>query len=209
MDSGVWDYSVPDAGRIAFACDRILDPTGKPVPLACPRYVQVIDRPIGRFMLICDNYGVYEVGPVGAGIPPVTRSFRDADYRAMLRDMKDFDTGGDAGAYPLRMPLVASSVQELMNGDWLITNSYSGTVGVDFGPPVGIVPKTFSGEAFEISWNSDGTVKKVEWSSPYVYVLTMPDPNDPTKKISQWDTWKQRLENSYILQQPRSAVRQM
>jgi len=52
---------------------------------------------------------------------------------------------------------------------------------------------------FEISWKADGvSVNRVEWSSPGIYVLNM-DPN----------TWKQRLEGSYIFQQPRSAVRQM
>ncbi|MGB9620292.1 MAG: hypothetical protein ACPL7K_07755, partial [Armatimonadota bacterium] len=58
---------------------------------------------------------------------------------------------------------------------------------------------SFSGEVFEISWNADGVrVKGVEWSSPGIYVLN----KDP-------ETWKQRLEGSYIFQQPRSAVRQM
>ena len=208
-----WDYATSDAGRIVAACDRIVDPTGNTVPLASPRFFQAIDRPAkppfmgGRFILICDNYGVYEVGPVGIGDPPIRRALRDEDYRGMLREMKDFGDGSIAGEKEIGVPLVASSVQELMNGNWLITNNYSGSSSVG--------AKSFAGEVFEISWNETApathmyTLGRVEWSSPPLYVLTQPNPNPPGGKDILWDTWKQRLENSYIFQQPRSAVRQM
>jgi hypothetical protein len=116
--------------------------------------------------------------------------------------MKDFSDGSIAGENPLGVPLVASCVQELKNGNWLITNSYS---GYDISGT-----KSFSGEVFELSWQDDGVrVRRVEWCTPSLYVLTEPDPNDPSRKIPIWQSWKQRMETSYILQQPRSAVRQM
>ncbi|MCX8054001.1 MAG: hypothetical protein N3B12_09345 [Armatimonadetes bacterium] len=184
-----WDYSHSQSGRIVAACDRMLV-NGQVFPLAGPRFFQVIDRSAGRFILICDNYGVYEVGPITGGIPPVTRAFRDQDYRNINRDMTSFSDGGIAGSAPIYVPLMASSVQELINGNWLITNNYSGSNAAG--------DKSFSGEVFEVSWKNDGTVNRVEWCSPGLYVLG----NDLS-------TWKQRLESSYIFQQPRSAVRQM
>jgi len=218
-----WNYSAANSGRIVAACDRVrLNPSADApvVPLACPRFFQVIDRPpklptlvCKRVILICDNYGVYEVGPVLAGSnPPITRQFRDEDYRNIKREMKYFGGAGIAGERELLVPLVASTVQELKNsncvqelgnGNWLITNSYSGssTTGA----------KSFSGEVFEISWNETPpgsglyTLGRVEWCSPGLYVL--PDASDPT--IPDWSTWKQWLENGYIFQQPRSAIRQM
>ncbi|MGQ9455140.1 MAG: DUF4159 domain-containing protein [Armatimonadota bacterium] len=206
--SNGWNYAAPDSGRIIAACDRIVDAPGlfgspgNIIPLACPRFFQVIDRPTGRNMIICDNYGVYEIGPLGTATPPIRRALTDQIYRSIPREMKDFSDGSIAGEHPIGVPLMASSVQELKNGNWLITNSYSGydTSGM----------KSFSGEVFELSWRDDGvTIRRIEWCTPSLYVLTEPDPNNPSIKIPLWDTWKQRLENSYILQQPMSAMRQM
>lgn len=203
-----WNYAAPDSGRIIAACDRVVDavgmvgPAGRTIPLACPRFFQVVDRPIGRGLLICDNYGVYEIGPLGPQAPPIRRGLTDDMYRNIPREMKDFSDGSIAGENPLGVPLVASCVQELKNGNWLITNSYS---GYDISGT-----KSFSGEVFELSWQDDGVrVRRVEWCTPSLYVLTEPDPNDPSRKIPIWQSWKQRMETSYILQQPRSAVRQM
>lgn len=184
-----WNYADSLSGRITAACDRI-NYNGTVQPLACPRYVQVVDRQAGRFLLICDNYGVYEVGPLGPPVPLMGRWLSDEDYRDDLnRTIYDDDGQILTTQAHLGIPLVATSVQELPNGNWLITNGYSGsnTAGT----------ATFSGEVFELSFpGGTSSTVEVNWSSPPVY-------EDAAGK------WSQKLQNGYILQQPRSAQRQL
>jgi hypothetical protein len=204
-----WNYAGPKSGRIVAACDRVLTGVGGAViPLACPRYFVVSDRPAGRFLLICDNYGVYEAGPLNPttpGDPIIGRFLRDqdsvantgTDYRTMRREVRDSADGLIVDSpFTLGVPLVANSVQELPNGNWLITNGYSGsdTSGT----------RSFSGEIFELSF--DGLVPNgIPWCSPPIYVDTKIV--DDVKQIIP-NSERQRLENGYILQQPRSAARQ-
>jgi hypothetical protein len=85
----------------------------------------------------------------------------------------------------LKIPLMATSVQELPNGNWLIANGFSGREeGVG----------AFSGEVFEVAPGG-----QVEWCSPALE-FSYPMPGIYA--------WTQKMKNSYIFQQPRSAVRQ-
>ncbi len=207
-----WSYGGTQSGRIVAACDRI--DAGGIKPLAGPRYFQVIDRPggvypQGRYLIICDNYGVYEAGPLGGGADPlVRRTLHDADYRLFMRDVEDLETGNAASEQiQLRIPLVATSVQELPNGNWLITNGYS---GVKTNPTDPINPPTFGGEVFEVSWNPGFTPDRIEWCSPNLYCeCTVIDPGTGSKQyVPIDDRWKQKVSNGQTLQQPKSAIRQ-
>ena len=72
------------------------------------------------------------------------------------------------------------------NGHWLITNSYSG-IDKD-----GV--KTFNGEVFEFDPDPSNR-NKIVWSSPKL----------------EWsgNDWIQKMNRSFILQQPRSGFRQL
>lgn len=191
---GTWNYGVtgsPSSGEIYAACDRVN--WGGEKPLANPRSFLVVDKPDGRFLIICDNYGVYVAGLQGGGTPSVVRAIKDADYRGVRRSAIVEGRGTSADIGPLGVPLVPTSVHELPNGNWLIANSYSGanTSG----------SKQFNGEVFEVSWGTGGA-PDIKWSSPSIYCEADPA-GDPIP-----DSWRQRTEKSYILQQPKSAVRQ-
>ncbi|MCX6344878.1 MAG: PQQ-binding-like beta-propeller repeat protein [Armatimonadetes bacterium] len=180
----LWNYSAPNfpapvtgAGKIASGCERITI-GGSEQPFACPRFFQVRDELLGRFILVCDNRGVYKIGPLGSPAPPVMQQLLDADYRAADRD-RVLPGTQDFGA-----PLLASSVQELPNGKWLIANSYSGTDKSG--------TTKFSGEIFEFDPGLPPG-QGIVWSSPKLQLIG--------------DDWKQTVGSSYKFQQPRSAFR--
>jgi hypothetical protein len=209
---GGWDYNDPKTGRIVAACDRVN--WGGEKPLAGPRFFQVMDKPDGRYLLICDNYGVYAAGPLGGSAPPVVRSFTDLDYRMIPRELRN--DGGSIVVDPstnqpctagLGIPLLATSVHELPNGRWLITNGFAGadeTAG-----------RSFSGEVFEVDLT--GATPMIKWNAPTLYLsaqfkgfsdcreLMVSGVGPP---IFGSGTWKQKMQKSYILQQPRCAFRQ-
>ncbi|MCL5105457.1 MAG: hypothetical protein M1133_15285, partial [Armatimonadetes bacterium] len=184
-----WNYAQPTPapanvgpGEIIAGCDRVTV-GGTVQPLANPRYFQAVLKPAGMFLLICDNHGVYSAGPVGGVAPPVVAMVSDKDYREMI----DRDDSQD-GVQFTGVPLAATNVQELPNGHWLITNSYSGSnlAGT----------RAFNGEVFEYSFdtNSPMGLGEIAWSAPKLEFTGL--------------DWVQTMDRSYILQQPRSAFRQ-
>ncbi|MEN6355690.1 MAG: PQQ-binding-like beta-propeller repeat protein [Armatimonadota bacterium] len=177
-DGSSWDYSSADSGQIIYGCDK-MNFSGTTRPLATPRYFQVVDTPGNRYVYVCDNYGVYKARVPLSGTPDVVDILQDSDYRGMDRD-DDTD-----GVQPLSVPLRASCVHALPNGNWLITNSYSGksTDGVN----------SFSGEVFEYNPSST-SADKIEWHSPDIDFST--------------SVWKQKIDNGQIMQQPACAYRQ-
>ena len=181
-----WDYSAAGSGGIRGRCDHI-ELSGKVTPLANPRYFEVKDEPDGRHLLICDNYGVYEVMANG-GTPTYVGALLAKDYRELPRtfekDPKAADNDPAPTDLPLDIPLQATSVQMLANGRLLIANSYAGADSTG--------ARVFNGEVFEF----DRDTKQITWSSPRL----------------QWNnaagTWKQITNNTYNLRQPKSACRQ-
>jgi hypothetical protein len=181
----MWDYASANSGQIVNTCDRMRFPA--PIngiaPLASPRYFQVTDTPAGRFLYVCDNYGVYKASFI-SNPPTVSEMLWDAEvgsgipsYRAMDRN------SGVIGNQYLGVPLQASCVHVLPNQNWLITNSYSGTDKQG--------TANFSGEVFEYS----PITGEIEWHSPDL----------------EWYadfSWKQRIGNGQIPQQPSCAYRQ-
>lgn len=205
--SGGWNYGGDSSGQIVAACDKALW-GGTPRPLAEPKYFQVMDRVAkpgsmsgGRYIIVCDNYGVYEVGPLpgGTAIPPVVRALEDDTYRNMPRTVIRECDNSVSTIPSLGVPLQARCVQELRNGNWLITNNYAGADLAGM--------KRFRGEVFELSWawNSWTTIDQISWNSPSLYCecdITQPD--KPTIPAS----WRQGAETTYVFQQPSSALRQ-
>ncbi len=171
-----------------------------------PRYFQVIESGGNRSLLICDNNGVYMADiPAGGGVPVVSRGLRDADYRRMARQLVQSDglqipsPGNGLGA-----PLYATCVQELPNGNWLITNGYSGTDKMPIGGTSYSGPANqFKGEIFEFNPYADAGTSPICWYSPK---LVVPE-TAPGSGVFDPEYRKQTLDNSYILQQPRSALR--
>lgn len=206
-----WIYSGPGAGEIVARCDRTVWPGGGERPLAVPRFFQVLDKydPQGnmaRFLLICDNYGVYKARIPAGGPPVVEHALRDDSYRRSERELI-WEQDGDVVVCEegLGAPLVATSVQELPNGNWLIANGYSGNDKMSI-PAAGMsfpgAPNRFSGEVFEYEPSSG----RIVWNSPALYTPKAPpnmNPPAPDTGIR-----RQKLSNSYIMEQPRSALRQ-
>ncbi|MCE5315701.1 MAG: PQQ-binding-like beta-propeller repeat protein [Armatimonadota bacterium] len=195
IDGNSYNYNFDNSGRIIYGCDRVKI-NNKEVPLASPRYFQVTDTNAGRYMYVCDNYGVYKaLIPTTSGAVPVVdpkQILTDTDYRSLDRDGDNTNNTPDKQI--LNVPLEASCVHVLPNGNWLITNSYSG------------VNKSrtskFSGEVFEYNPNATSTSdKKVEWQSPDL---------DWTFKGGSTSvySWKQVIDNGQIMQQPTCGYRQ-
>lgn len=199
-----WDYAAPKSGEVIAACDRVAWTGGGGVrPLAGPRYFEVTQVPDGsggwrRYMLICDNYGVYKVQIPSSSAPPVVvDALTDERYRSLIRQMTQ--DNGDPITSPdgLGVPLVANSVQELPNGNWLIANGYSGPdkMGTTYSGSA----NDFKGEVFEY----DLANRAVVWYSPSLVVPEVVPPGGAWNP----DVRKQTAKNSYIIQQPRCALR--
>ncbi len=210
--AGPWDYSSPQSGTITARCDHV-SMNGQAVPLANPRFFDVVVLPPSRpggspelALLICDNYGVYEA-KIGGPIPVVGPRLLTEDYTKLLR-LPDPATKIDSSCpgypqtqtsyvpLPSTVPLVASSVQKLPNGRWLITNSYSGSDSAG--------ANKFSGETFE--YDPNGPVgQEVVWCSPRLeWVMPPPSAGPCAVPVD----WKQTTTNTYNLRQPKSAFRQ-
>ncbi|MCL5103713.1 MAG: PQQ-binding-like beta-propeller repeat protein [Armatimonadetes bacterium] len=194
---GGWDYGQVDIvtgkgpGEIIAACDHVT-PGGNPAqPLANPRYFQAIMRQNGMHLIICDNHGVYDAGPTNDPNMPIVRMISDNDYREMI-DRDD----AQPNVQSLGVPLSATNVQEMPNGHWLITNSYSGSDKSG--------TKMFNGEVFEYQFDPNNLtgIGKIVWSAPKLEF------SYPISASTTVYDWKQEMERSYILQQPRSAFRQ-
>lgn len=199
-----WNYASDGSGEIIARCDRVN--WGSMMAVSNPRYFQVIESGGNRSLLICDNNGVYMADiPAGGGVPVVSRGLRDADYRRMARQLVQSDglqipsPGNGLGA-----PLYATCVQELPNGNWLITNGYSGTDKMPIGGTSYSGPANqFKGEIFEFNPYADAGTSPIGWYSPK---LVVPE-TAPGSGVFDPEYRKQTLDNSYILQQPRSALR--
>ena len=183
-----WNYAASTSGMITATCDRV-DLGKGTVSLANPRYFSVTDGPLGRSLMICDNYGVYEVDITqGNDVPEATYVLLEKAYRGALRsfEVDPRALSGDPSPSPvsIEVPLQATSVQRLPTGRWLIANSYSGsnTTG----------STKFNGEVFEY----DPRGEKITWSAPRL------------QWINATGTWKQTSSNTYDLRQPKSASRQ-
>jgi hypothetical protein len=209
LNGGGFNYGVPGSGQITARCDSAKW-SGTPRPLARPRYFQVIDKIVGgapaSYLLVCDNYGVYKIGPMGAAVPDVVQAVLDADYRTANRDLIQEKDGQVIPVPPggLGAPLIANSAQELPNGHWLISNGYSGTdkMPIAGGGAYDGPANSFSGEVFEC----DPDTKDIVWSAPSLICPAIPIPGgtyqyDPTVR-------RQSVGNSYTIHQPRSALRQ-
>lgn len=194
---GNWDYSQVTSGSIVARCDRVVR-GGKAVPLANPRYFEVAESPAGRSLLICDNYGVYQVSlqPSDAvdGLPPIVQHLWVGDY-ASLRRLPDPTATPGAPLPPVRLPgtppLIASSVQRLPNHKWLIVNSYVGSDRTG--------DQSFNGEVFEYD-PAAGPGQEILWCSPRLEWVPVQS-GIPTM-------WRQVNTNTYNLRQPKSAMRQ-
>lgn len=186
-----WTYNSTTSGAVTARCDHIAL-NGKVVPLANPRYFEVNDGFSGTTMMICDNYGVYEVA-VNGSIPSTTGVLLEKNYaempRSFERDPKAPAKDPAPTAQPLNVPLQAASAQRLPNGRWLIANSYAGSDKTG--------ASKFNGEVFEF----DPVSGQIGWSSPR---LQWVNPTNTTPA-----TWKQITTNTYDLRQPKSACRQM
>ena len=186
---GEWDYSSTASGTITATCDHV-NLNGKVVPLANPRYFDVIDGQLGRSMLVCDNYGVYEVRLLNNGSVPVSvKALLEADYRDCPRSFeKDPAALADDPApkpMALGIPLQATSVQRLSEQRWLIANSYAGSSASG--------ATKFNGEVF--TFDFDPAIKGVTWCSPRL------------QWVNSKDGWQQTTTNTYDLRQPKSASR--
>ena len=185
--SGGWSYDAPTSGTITARCDRVTL-GGNSVPLANPRFIDLIPGAAHMALIICDNYGVYQVDLDGSAAPPVVASLLEKDYRYAVRKLGN-DPAAPSDTPPsmdLQVPLQATSVQRLHDGHWLIANSYSGsnTDGT----------MKFGGEVFEFDPTAGSGPLAIPWCSPRL----------------QWvapDSWKQVTTNTYNLRQPKSAFR--
>ncbi|MHB9037594.1 MAG: outer membrane protein assembly factor BamB family protein [Armatimonadota bacterium] len=179
-DGSAWNYASEKSGQIVSTCDRMQFPGIGLAPLASPRYFQVTDTLQGRYLYVCDNYGVYRA-LLGSASLTASEILWDNQYREMDRNYEVEQTQN------LKVPLQASCVHVLPNDNWLITNNYSGTNKSG--------TADFSGEVFEYN----PTTGTIEWHSPDLewYIKT------PTNF-----SWKQKIGNGQILQQPTCAFRQ-
>ncbi len=190
MAPGNWDYSRPSSGTVVARCDRVRIGS-QVVPLANPRYFEVADTPAGRSLLICDNYGVYQADITSGGIPSVVQQLWAEDYKRLGRlvdPINSTPTNRVIVPLPGAPPLMASSVQRLPNGKWLIVNSYTES-GAGGSPG-------FGGEVFEYDPKEPPT-QEVLWCSPGLEWI------DPLV-----GNWKQSSTNTHNLRQPKSAMRQ-
>lgn len=210
-----WSYNAPGSGQVIARCDRMQWPDGIR-PLAGPRYFQVLDKADARYMLVCDNYGVYVARMSGgAGAPVVQQALTDLEYRTLARELvqeRDGQKVTTPGAAGLGAPLQANSVQELPNGNWLIANGYSGNdkmaaAGATYGPP----SNPFGGEVFEFVPDPSPSKRRIVWSSPSLVIPGLPNPAYPGPGQPQYlhdpEVRRQSIDNSYVLQQPRCALR--
>jgi len=184
-----WNYSVPQSGEIVAKNDRVRFVDAEYL-LSGPRFIHVSDTVAGRYVLICDNRGVYKAQLDGGGNLNAVGVLIDADYSGLDRDLGTpgiqsiFGPPGVPGPSGTLRP---ASVQELPGGRLLVANSYSGSSQSG---------TRFSGEVFEYDMSSDSIV----WSSPRIEFDYAGGPMDYV--------WRQQQGNSYLLRQPRSAVRQ-
>jgi hypothetical protein len=185
---GVWNYGGETSGTITARCDRVTL-KGKSVPLANPRFIQLVPGATNMALMICDDYGVYQVTLNNSSAPPVIASLLEKDYRVIPRKLSaDPAAPGDTPPpMQLQVPLQATSVQMLPTGNWLITNGYSGSNADG--------TMTFGGETFEFD-PAAGAVDAIPWCSPRL------------QWIKPTNSWKQVTTNTYNLKQPKSAFRQ-
>ena len=194
--AGNWSYNATTSGTITARCDHI-SLNDKVVPLANPRFFDtLVDPDTGLLtgLLICDNYGVYEV-TVGDPIPTVVAHLLEAEYRSIPRK-REKGPGAPSSetpeSAPIDVPLMATSVQLLPNRNLLITNSYSGS------DKSGAMK--FGGEVFELNAHPSTPDDVIPWSSPRLQQIW--DTN-----AGVWAGWKQITANTYNLRQPKSAFR--
>lgn len=235
--AGNWDYREVTSGKelsgtVVARCDHIVmtDASGptsthKSVPLANPRYFEIVDSQNGRSLLICDNYGVYQISLEASdainGLPPVVQHLWASDPRRQASGSTGpYDDYGQLGRLPNPAttitdtsctntlnptpavvplpgapPLIASSVQRMANHKWLITNSYVGSNTSG--------SQSFNGEVFEYDPESPAT-QQVLWCSPKLEWV-MPDASAPPCTLPS--AWRQVNSNTYNLRQPKSATR--
>ena len=209
--AGPWVYDPTRSGTITARCDHVeLD--GAVVPLANPRFFDVVIEPMAggalqRSLLICDNYGVYKA-TIGGPVPSVVQHLLVQDYPRLLR-LPDPAMTLDSSCpdfppiavpqvpFPGRPPLMATCVQKLPTGRWLITNGYSGS------DPSGTM--NFGGEVFEYD-PMGGAGQEVKWCSPRVEWVKPPTSAGPCAPPLEW---KQVTTNTYNLRQPKSGFRQL
>ncbi len=197
-----WNYAALNSGVIVGRNDRITDPTGAQYKLSNPKFFQVYDRPTGRFVFICDNRGVYKTKATGGNL--VLENAEDylssQRYMSLDRyqdDILDPSLTVPQETQPIGVPLKATGVQWLTNGRWLITNTFSGTNKPG--------TSSFGGEVFEYdpaysTWDvaQQRNNLPVPWSSPSLSFSFGPG----------GFVWKQTMTSSYLLRQPKSAVRE-
>lgn len=111
-----WNYVVPNSGLVEAN-------TPVATGLVGLRYARTYGPPSNRYMFICDKYGVSKLNIAANGDLTLAGQLKDDDYRART---------GYAD-----IPLVATSVQEVSLGNWMIVNSFVGG--------------SFAGEIFEFS----------------------------------------------------------
>ncbi len=222
--TNAWDYSKDKStGQLVAASDHVLWGSASK-PFSNPRSFQVLNiAPLD--MLIADDTGVFEATYNGSALAVANTStclidqavadsamvWNSANYRGMLRTFTNTanNTADQSINQVLGVPLVASSVQQLPNKDWLIVNSYTGTSKLNPNAPE-LPTVGFSGEVFEYNPaprafpnTPAGWGQRIVWSSPSLeYTNTGPAPNP-----NAWLNWFQSIGNGDILETPRSAMR--
>ena len=210
-----WRYywtDVADASYLPGAITTYLS-GGKQIPLAIskvesynltsPKFIRVNDYLPGnqgeRIVFVCDKNGIYRTeynsathdltlrGPGTGNDAAINTVLLSETYMSINRDLKD-----PATAKLIGVPLQPSSVEQLPNGKWLVTNSFS---NVDKAGT-----KNFRGEVFEYDPLKAGNppIDKITWSFPRIEWKAI--------SATAWD-WDQVINNSYIPRQPVSAVR--
>ncbi|MBP5737656.1 MAG: PQQ-binding-like beta-propeller repeat protein [Abditibacteriota bacterium] len=182
--NGAWNYNAKGCGEIFARCDALVWSGNKETPILNPRFFKVVNKTDGTHLLVCDNNGIHYTAALAGGTSlRVTDSLTDERYRSMYREIIDEKTGvASDTTLTLGIPLRASCVELLPNGNWLVTNGY-----------VGVAPDggNFSGEVFEY----DPESKKIVWTTPE---LMCPE-NTP-------EDWYQATGGTK-LNHPRSALR--
>ncbi len=153
---------------------------------------------------------MYKIGPLVDGAVPVVmsnRSLTQNDYENLQLRLPL--TGWVSGDFlpTSYVPLSATSAQELPNGNWLITNNYSGDdqyknwlAGIPAVDDSSSDVSSFGGEIFELQWPTGTTPEQIIWTSPQLVRTTRPGITP--------GVWVQQSQQTYSLQQPASAVRQ-